>query len=714
LNCPGPFLFSEPGVLDNWCQTLPGGPTLPLTPPDTDSEPDMCAKWTQASLPEETWYAGPVQDHSTYVQPSSSEWDAQTLFSPTQDYQPLDTFQWNNNTSHGSVGAGLSPVLSNESQSSHALNSFSDAELPPGLDLSFAFEPTWSTAGSMMSQEAPAPQHPLPGNAFVPSLDDLPLAPRMDDALTQWPLDFSGCLPQTTFFTQAGQTARPMARSPALAPQRTLLPRTEGPLTSAAPAFARTSLRGPSPLSLQSHASPRKSSPSVSNNGFAMPGSPRIEAGLHRASSGPVTSGIATVPSAPAMERSHTLPESIALPRTYAQDSNLAITDPAAEEFTAFIQYDQDEQPATGASRSEFSKQFRDARDIDCSYSYTAEVPSSVVVPASRSLQEPARPHQTKVEVDAKPIKVSPKPAAAPLGELDEGRHRTHALYAKGPDADGLFRCPFKATENCPHKATKLKCNYEYESRYTPRFGRTFANHDVLCSKFVDSHLKPFRCRQEACSKQEFSSTACLLRHEREAHGMHGHGDRPHLCFYTGCERGLPGNGFPRRYNLFDHMKRVHDHREENSSAVPSPKTAAVDMSQRKIAGRKRKAPSSTDSPPTAQRQKMSPQVTQQAPGSRTLSLPQDVFQMPVQARSDVYPSEGYPWPAAAPTLSYPIQVSPAQELPRDERYSQWTNQRASMARNFDFIQSQDQSGLALFDRNFHELRRLSDEARHG
>jgi hypothetical protein len=36
------------------------------------------------------------------------------------------------------------------------------------------------------------------------------------------------------------------------------------------------------------------------------------------------------------------------------------------------------------------------------------------------------------------------------------------------------------------------------------------------------------------------------------------------------------------------------------------------------------------------------------------------------------------------------------------------------MARNFDFIQSQDQSGLALFDRNFHELRRLSDEARHG
>jgi len=349
LNCPGPFLFSEPGVLDNWCQTLPGEPTLPLTPPDTDSEPDMCAKWTQASLPEETWYAGPVQDHSTYVQPSSSEWDAQTLFSPTQDFQNLDAFQWNT-TTHGSVGAGLSPVLSNESQSSQALNTFTEAELPPGLDLSFAFEPTWSTAGSVVSQ---ASQRPLPGNAFVPSMDEIPLAPRMDSALTQWPLDFNGCLPQTTFYSQAGQTARPVVQSPALAPHRTLLPRTEGSLASATPASARSSLRRPSPLSIQSHASPRRSSPSVSNNGYTVPESPRIEAGSHRASLGPVTSGVSTVSPAPAMEHPLTVPQSYALPRTYAQESNSAITDPAAEEFTAFIQYDQDEQSIAGASRSE-------------------------------------------------------------------------------------------------------------------------------------------------------------------------------------------------------------------------------------------------------------------------------------------------------------------------------------------------------------------------
>jgi hypothetical protein len=39
---------------------------------------------------------------------------------------------------------------------------------------------------------------------------------------------------------------------------------------------------------------------------------------------------------------------------------------------------------------------------------------------------------------------------------------------------------------------------------------------------------------------------------------MHGHGARPNLCHYADCERSTPGQGFPRRYNLFDHMRRVH------------------------------------------------------------------------------------------------------------------------------------------------------------
>lgn len=46
---------------------------------------------------------------------------------------------------------------------------------------------------------------------------------------------------------------------------------------------------------------------------------------------------------------------------------------------------------------------------------------------------------------------------------------------------------------------------------------------------------------------------------------MHGHGDKPYLCTYEGCDRAVPGNGFPRNWNLRDHMRRVHN---DNGSSL--------------------------------------------------------------------------------------------------------------------------------------------------
>jgi hypothetical protein len=168
------------------------------------------------------------------------------------------------------------------------------------------------------------------------------------------------------------------------------------------------------------------------------------------------------MPSGLAMDHFQALPQSHGLPRTYTQDSFSAITDPAAEEFTAFIQYDQDEPTTvTGTSRSDPSNRHADSCNTDFLCSYPTGTGSAQAMSATGSSQGTTGPMHAKVEIDAKPIKVSPKPAAAPLAEIDEGRHRSHPLYAKGPDSDGLFRCPFKAKENCPHNATKLKCNYE-------------------------------------------------------------------------------------------------------------------------------------------------------------------------------------------------------------------------------------------------------------
>ena len=64
---------------------------------------------------------------------------------------------------------------------------------------------------------------------------------------------------------------------------------------------------------------------------------------------------------------------------------------------------------------------------------------------------------------------------------------------------------------------------------------------------------------------------------------MHGHGARPNLCHFADCERSAPGQGFPRRYNLFDHMRRVHGWQGEKEEG------STDGSGLRKVRGQKRK-----------------------------------------------------------------------------------------------------------------------------
>lgn len=143
---------------------------------------------------------------------------------------------------------------------------------------------------------------------------------------------------------------------------------------------------------------------------------------------------------------------------------------------------------------------------------------------------------------------------------------RSHPLYNAGPQEDGLYHCPYAATEDCGHEPKMLKCEYD---------------------KYIDSHLKPFRCRHDKCSDLQFSSTACLLRHEREAHEMHGHEES--LCEYPPCNRSLPGNGFRRSYNCKDHMSRCHgwvDHNPEQGKKRKSTAAGVAKVSKTKSAAK--------------------------------------------------------------------------------------------------------------------------------
>ncbi|KAN0090196.1 hypothetical protein V8E51_018775 [Hyaloscypha variabilis] len=198
---------------------------------------------------------------------------------------------------------------------------------------------------------------------------------------------------------------------------------------------------------------------------------------------------------------------------------------------------------------------------------------------------------------------------------------REHPLYHNvTPKADGLYHCPFEddPKANCTHKPEKLKCNYEYDPVFP--YSRVFiANHSMCASKFVDSHLKPYKCKVNTCKELCFSSTACLLRHEREAHAMHGHGDKPFLCTYEGCERGVPGNGFPRHWNLRDHMKRVHNdpgHQpKSNASGSPPASGPATKSKKRKASEATNDAPfmekpqKRNTSPPAVTRQQQEPSL---------------------------------------------------------------------------------------------------------
>jgi hypothetical protein len=81
---------------------------------------------------------------------------------------------------------------------------------------------------------------------------------------------------------------------------------------------------------------------------------------------------------------------------------------------------------------------------------------------------------------------------------------------------------------------------------------------------------------------------------------MHGHGEKPYQCEAEGCERAVPGQGFPRRWNLLDHMRRVHNR-------SPSPvdgKVAPVGTGRKRKSDAKRPAPAKKNSnaSPAAQR----------------------------------------------------------------------------------------------------------------
>ena len=174
---------------------------------------------------------------------------------------------------------------------------------------------------------------------------------------------------------------------------------------------------------------------------------------------------------------------------------------------------------------------------------------------------------------------------------------------------------------------TNLQNKNAYMRMYLSIFGVS-TNH---VSKNLDSHLKPYVCTrgnpEDDCRTMRFSSNACLFRHEREMHGAHNHGINPYLCHFENCERGTPEGGFPRHWNLCDHMKRVHGWEPKSDEEMTS-------MHRRK------RGPSTSHSVPM---KRTVSKVSAPYPGAR-ISVPRYAPQMArkMQAINSHVPNEFY------------------------------------------------------------------------
>ncbi|RMY89699.1 hypothetical protein D0862_10147 [Hortaea werneckii] len=642
--------------------------------------------WSHASYPEDSWSTHFVQDTGARPQSYGSDWRGHVAPATTQDKMALDASAWMN-MPPGTVDLGLSPVLSHESQSSHTLNSFSELDipvLPPSLDLSFA-EATWNPPAP--SKYENSPQDTSPAMSRLHCVSAAPGAqafhdPRPSGGFTMaqqyhTPVDYQAYSAQGTQDAQAFYQ-QPTLYFPPATHHRPLLPRTEpAAVPSQATHGPQRAIRPNLSVPQGSDASVHSVSTVAGQNQEMSQHALAPTAGLHQPNS-PV---LQRLPSGPVTgETTSHMPPDFAVhsqpvgPVGYLSDRT--------EDWTSFIHFDQEDTVSPpGPTRSESPPPSLKRHQTDPIFSYPTGYSHVPAMPAAPPMSD-ANVVDSSFSQD-NPAATYGMPVAAPApAETDEGRHRSHPLYNEGPSADGLYHCPYEKEPHCQHKPTKLKCNYD---------------------KFIDSHLKPFRCKIEACAKQEFSSTACLLRHEREAHGMHGHGDRPHLCYYPGCERGIPGNGFPRRYNLFDHMKRVHDHKEDSTSLTASPGPANDASNSRRPGGRKRKASGPSSTEPPAQRQKPLPSPPAQAPPAAALQ------------RNTSYP-------APAPTSSAHQNDGQSQHHNRARKlhdrqrlYSQWANQRDLLTHQMGFVQSpDDEAHLLRLSQNLEELRRLSQEARRG
>ncbi|KAK5944568.1 hypothetical protein PMZ80_003850 [Knufia obscura] len=142
-------------------------------------------------------------------------------------------------------------------------------------------------------------------------------------------------------------------------------------------------------------------------------------------------------------------------------------------------------------------------------------------------------------------------------------------------------------------------------------------------NKHMDKHERPYKCSEPTCEQNPgFTYSGGLLRHMREVHkkGV-GPARRPLFCPHANCIRST-GEGFTRRENLEEHLRRRHSYTGHYS---PPPQSISDQNEENPDQPRKRRKTVDPDSPNGDQVNQQAQQSGQQLPDLQRDSLRADL-----------------------------------------------------------------------------------------
>lgn len=130
---------------------------------------------------------------------------------------------------------------------------------------------------------------------------------------------------------------------------------------------------------------------------------------------------------------------------------------------------------------------------------------------------------------------------------------------------------------------------------------------------------------------------------------MHGHGEKPFVCIYKDCERSQAKNGFPRKWNLGDHMKRVHNYdaaasEKPNGLSTPPPDSPELHAPGPIRTKRSQRTGSKATSKKATRSSVPQPQVEEQNTVLAQVPDMRQDFQYYPQAQWDPAQMSTYPW----------------------------------------------------------------------